>query len=186
MKTQSRSYNAESTYEVSGAHSCSTTTTSRLIGLLKLMAGALVGRQGRRSDNRSVNEVGGALTYPLVMLTYGTGIILFLVAYVVPQVATIFVQQHASLPLATKLLMRFSALITGHWLAMVILFVGLVAGTVGALLTERGRRLYHYCDHSSQMTTVLEPVMTLAMAAVIVFMMLAVLMPIFQLNQLMQ
>ena len=42
-------------------------------------------------------------------------------------------------------------------------------------------------SHSlSQMTTVLEPVMTLAMAAVIVFMMLAVLMPIFQLNQLMQ
>jgi type II secretory pathway component PulF len=33
---------------------------------------------------------------------------------------------------------------------------------------------------------VLEPVMTLAMAAIIVFMMLAVLMPIFQLNQLMQ
>ena len=36
------------------------------------------------------------------------------------------------------------------------------------------------------MTTVLEPVMTLAMAGIIVFMMLAVLMPIFQLNQLMQ
>jgi general secretion pathway protein F len=38
----------------------------------------------------------------------------------------------------------------------------------------------------SQMTTVLEPLMTLVMAAGIVFMMLAVLMPIFQLNQLMQ
>jgi type II secretory pathway component PulF len=36
------------------------------------------------------------------------------------------------------------------------------------------------------MTTVLEPVMTLAMAGMIVFMMMAVLMPIFQLNQLMQ
>jgi general secretion pathway protein F len=38
----------------------------------------------------------------------------------------------------------------------------------------------------SQMTTVLEPLMTLVMAAGIVFMMLAVLMPIFQLNQLMK
>ncbi len=37
----------------------------------------------------------------------------------------------------------------------------------------------------TQMTTVLEPLMTLLMAGVIVFMMLAVLMPIFQLNQLM-
>jgi len=37
-----------------------------------------------------------------------------------------------------------------------------------------------------QMTTLLEPVMTLAMAAVILFVMLAVLLPIFQLNQLMQ
>jgi len=37
-----------------------------------------------------------------------------------------------------------------------------------------------------QMTTVLEPLMTLVMAALILFMMLAVLLPIFQLNQLMQ
>jgi general secretion pathway protein F len=38
----------------------------------------------------------------------------------------------------------------------------------------------------AQMTTLLEPIMTLAMAGMIVFMILAVLMPIFQLNQLMQ
>lgn len=38
----------------------------------------------------------------------------------------------------------------------------------------------------AQMTTLLEPVMTLMMAGVIVFMILAVLMPIFQLNQLVQ
>jgi type II secretory pathway component PulF len=36
------------------------------------------------------------------------------------------------------------------------------------------------------MTTLLEPLMTLAMAGVILFMMMAVLMPIFQLNQLMR
>jgi general secretion pathway protein F len=38
----------------------------------------------------------------------------------------------------------------------------------------------------AQMTTMLEPVMTIVMAGMIVFMILAVLMPIFQLNQLMQ
>ncbi|HEY2105346.1 MAG TPA: type II secretion system inner membrane protein GspF [Candidatus Binataceae bacterium] len=38
----------------------------------------------------------------------------------------------------------------------------------------------------SQMTTLLEPLMTIVMAGMIVFMILAVLMPIFQLNQLMQ
>ena len=37
-----------------------------------------------------------------------------------------------------------------------------------------------------QMTAVIQPLMTLVMAALILFMMLAVLLPIFQLNQLMQ
>jgi type II secretory pathway component PulF len=121
------------------------------------------------------------------MMCVGTGIMVFLVGYVVPQVAAIFEQQHASLPLATKLVIRFSAFVTGHWLAAAIVSVVLVAGIAGGLATPRGRRLYeHYDRDSSRINTILEPVMTLAVAAVIVFMMLAVLMPIFQLNQLMQ
>jgi type II secretory pathway component PulF len=152
--------------------------------LLAGIAGTLVAPL--RRGNGSVSEDGGALIYPIITMSVGTGIILFLVTYVVPQVATIFEQQHASLPEATKLVIRFSAAVAGHWLPMATLLVALVAGIVGALATPRGRRLYQYYDHSPQITTVLEPVMTLAMAAVIVFMMLAVLMPIFQLNQLMQ
>ena len=38
----------------------------------------------------------------------------------------------------------------------------------------------------SQVTTLLEPLMTLAMAGAIVFMILAVLLPIFQMNQFIQ
>jgi type II secretory pathway component PulF len=183
---QSHSYSSEPLREAEGLLTYSNTTMWWLVGLLAAIAGLLIIPGGRRPDKRSARELGGALTYPLIMMCVGTGIMVFLVAYVVPQVATIFEQQHASLPLATRLLIRFSALITAHWLVTAILPVTLVGGIVGALATPRGRRLYQYYDHSPQMTTVLEPVMTLAMAAIIVFMMLAVLMPIFQLNQLMQ
>ena len=190
MEMQSHSYTPGSIGEVSGTLASSTTTSSWLVRLLKGIAGTLVPRLGREFRKGSVNELGGALTYPIIMVSVGTGVMSFLLAYVVPQVATIFVQQHVSLPLATKVLIRFSTFITGHWLAVTIPLVVLVAGIAGALLTPRGRSLYHHYDHrlaqSPQITEWLQVVMTLAMAAVIVFMMLAVLMPIFQLNQLMQ
>ncbi len=133
-----------------------------------------------------------ALTYPIIMLSVGTAIVAFLLAYVVPEVATIFVQQHAALPTSTKLVLTTSGFLTSHWLAFALLPLAMVAGVGGILATPTGNRLYHYYldevvhPHIDEITTVLEPVMTLAMAAVIVFMMLAVLMPIFQLNQLMQ
>ena len=51
-----------------------------------------------------IAKVRGALTYPIIMMCVGIAIMGFLVTYVVPQVATIFEQQHAALPLATKIL----------------------------------------------------------------------------------
>jgi len=258
---------------------------------------AVLDRLAEYSERQSdfITKVRGALTYPIIMMCVGTAIMAFLVAYVVPQVATIFEQQHAALPLATRVLISISGMVTTYWLPMGLLLVGMVAGFTAAMATPRGRRIYdttilkvYYLGptmiriicarfartlatllasgvqllpaldavkgvvtngllkdaveksresireghgmgetlsqsglfpplliamirvgersgelermlervadnyerevaHSlSQMTTVLEPVMTIAMAAVIVFMMLAVLMPIFQLNQLMQ
>jgi general secretion pathway protein F len=258
---------------------------------------AVLDRLAEYSERQSefTNKVRGALTYPIIMMIVGAGVMGFLVTYVVPQVATIFEEQKAALPLATRILLDLSALVTGYWLPLLLLLVGTIAGIAAALATPRGRRLYdtwilkaYYIgptmiriicarfartlatllasgvqllpaldavkgvvtngllkdaveesresireghgmgqtlsksglfpplliemikvgersgdlermlervadnyerevSHSlSQMTTVLEPMMTLAMAGAIVFMMLAVLMPIFQLNQLMK
>jgi general secretion pathway protein F len=242
-----------------------------------------------------VSRVRGALTYPIIMMVVGTAITIFLVTYVVPQVATIFQQNKAALPLATQMLIGLSDFITNYWLALIIIVFGLVAGVLFTFSTQQGRRVYDrwvlrlpyvgptvtrvICSRFArtlatlltsgvqlipaldavklvvnngllreaiekgreeireghgmgqtlakstlfpplliemirvgertgelerlleraadayerevqtslgQMTTLLEPVMTLAMAGVIVFMMLAVLMPIFQLNQLVQ
>ena len=240
-------------------------------------------------------KVRGALTYPIIMMIVGTAIMTFLVTYVVPQVATIFEQQHAALPLATQILIAVSSLLTGYWVWIAVVLLGAAAGILYGLSTVRGRRFYDSMTlrlpyvgqtvvrivcarfartlatllaagvqllpaldavkavvtngllraaieksreeireghgmaqtlsqsklfppmliemirvgersgelermlervadnyelevaHSlSQVTTILEPVMTLMMAAVIVFMMLSVLLPIFQLNQIMQ
>jgi len=65
--------------------------------------------------------------------------------------------------------------------------VGERSGELERMLERVADAYEHEVAHSlSQMTTILEPVMTLGMAGMIVFMMMAVLMPIFQLNQLMQ
>ncbi len=258
---------------------------------------AVLERLAEYSERQSefISKVRGALTYPIIMICVGTAIMAFLVTYVVPQVATIFQEQHAALPLATQLLLGLSALITNYWMLIGIAILGAIAGIIFGLRTPRGRAFYdrtilrapylgqtmvriicarfartlatllasgvqllpamdavkavvtnsllrdaveksreeireghgmgqtlaqsglfpplliemirvgersgelesmlervadnyeREVSHSlSQVTTIMEPVMTLAMAAMIVFMMLAVLMPIFQLNQIMQ
>jgi len=64
--------------------------------------------------------------------------------------------------------------------------VGERSGELEPMLEKVADAYEQEVSHSlSQMTTVLEPVMTLTMAGMIVFMMMAVLMPIMQLNQLM-
>ena len=240
-------------------------------------------------------KVRHALTYPVVMICVGSAIMFFLMSYVVPQVATIFQQSNAALPLPTVVLISISNFISGYWMVLLMLIAGTFAAISYALSTKRGRRFYdtwilrmpyiggtvtrvlcarfsrtlatmlqsgvqllpalasvkhvvtnglladtveesrtsiregHGMTHPmaqsglfppllvemirvgersgelesmlervadtyerevarslSQLTTLLEPLMTLAMAAVILFMMLAILLPIFQLNQLMK
>lgn len=258
---------------------------------------AVLERLAEYSERQSefIARVRGALTYPIIMICVGTAIMGFLVTYVVPQVATIFQQQHAALPLATQMLIGFSTFITTYWLWILLALAAILAGIMFGLSTPAGRRLYdttvlkvpflgdtmiriicarfsrtlatllasgvqllpsmeavravvsnglvrdaieksreeireghgmgqtlsqsglfpplliemirvgersgeleqmlervadnyerEVSQSLSQVTTIMEPVLTIMMAAVIVFMMLAVLMPIFQLNQIMQ
>jgi general secretion pathway protein F len=263
-------------------------------------AGALEGVLDRLAEynerqSEFVSKVRGALTYPIIMMAVGGAIMGFLVTYVVPQVATIFDQQHVVLPLMTRVLIGLSNFLSTYWLLLLIGLVGIVAGIFAGLSTKRGRRFYdtwllrmpyigptiirvicarfartlatllksgvqlvpaltavrrvvtngllsdaveasrdsiraghgmgdtlsrsglfptllvemikvgersgeleqmleRVADNYERevenslglMTTMLQPLMTLAMAAVILFMMMAVLLPIFQLNQLMQ
>jgi len=85
----------------------------------------------RLADNEErnyalISKVRGAFVYPVfvvvVMLVMG----ILMVVFVVPQLATLFEQSEAELPLITRMLMGFAGVVTGYWW-FIIIFVALAA-----------------------------------------------------------
>ena len=98
------------------------------------LAGYIRGRQALRT------RLATALAYPVILAIVGTGVVLFLMTYVVPQLLTVLEGSGKSLPAATVVLKRISDLIIGHWL-LLAMAVGCIAG--GAVALNRwtpGRR----------------------------------------------
>jgi general secretion pathway protein F len=83
------------------------------------------------SQARLLRTVQGALTYPLVMIVVSVVILMFLLAYVVPQVTRIFAETGRSLPLATRILLGVSSFVASYWWVM------LLVAASGALLMSR-------------------------------------------------
>jgi general secretion pathway protein F len=119
------------------------------VGMVRVgeTAGALEPVLDRLADygerqSEFVGKVRGALTYPAIMIVAGMLIMGVLVTYVIPQVATIFEQQKAVLPLMTRILIRISNFLAGYWLLILITVVGSAAGIMFGLSTRAGRRFY--------------------------------------------
>lgn len=83
-------------------------------------AGALL--QGEISLRRRIQS---ALTYPVLMLIVGAGVVAFLIAYVVPQLTGIVIDSGGTLPFATRALLFMSSAIKN--LALPTLLAGLAA-----------------------------------------------------------
>src|SRR5215831_4888359 len=109
-------------------------------GALEAVLDRLAEYSERQAD--FVSKVRGALTYPIIMMCVGALIMGFLVSYVVPQVATIFEEQHTILPLMTRVLIGVSDILARYWFELLLIVVGLVAGIAAGLSTVAGRRIY--------------------------------------------
>lgn len=68
------------------------------------------------------DKVRSALTYPVLMAVVSTGILFFLLSYVVPKVTKIFSENQAALPVMTTILLAVSGFLQEYW--------WLVVGTV--------------------------------------------------------
>lgn len=72
------------------------------------------------------SKVVTSLAYPILMVVVGTGVMMFLLGFVVPKIVTIFEQNKAALPLITLVLIKTSRLVQKGWWALLLLAGGAV------------------------------------------------------------
>ncbi len=89
--------------------------------IMERLAGTL------EKEVRIRGRITAALVYPVVMTVVGTALLLFLFAYVVPQVVGIFSDFGKALPLPTRVLLLISGALSGYWVFMVLFVFGLFA-----------------------------------------------------------
>jgi len=88
--------------------------------VLERLADFLEGQEAVRS------KVTTALAYPALMAVVGSGVMLFLLAFVIPKITGVFADNKAALPFITVILLKVSTLVRKGWW----LLAALVAATV--------------------------------------------------------
>jgi general secretion pathway protein F len=92
---------------------------------------------------RLLRTVQSALTYPLLMVVVASAILLFLLAYVVPQVTRIFSDTGQKLPLVTRLLIGLSSFLADYWWLLLVVGASGMLGSARLFRTPKGRE---WCD----------------------------------------
>ncbi|TVQ31592.1 MAG: type II secretion system F family protein [Phycisphaeraceae bacterium] len=106
--------------------------------------GSLGKMLGRVSDylgaeRRTVKQIKGALTYPMMMMSMAIAVTGFLVGWVLPRFARIYESRSATLPTPTRIIMSISDFLTGNWIALVAAAISLGVGGYLFRRTPRGR-----------------------------------------------
>ena len=87
-------------------------------------------------------KIRSTLAYPLLMLIVGVGVVVFLMAYVIPRVTQIFVEMKQELPLPTTILIGVSEFFQKYWPLAILAIVGCFFAARYYVKTDAGRRRY--------------------------------------------
>src|SRR5262249_17510488 len=80
-----------------------------------------------------------ALIYPTILLVVGTGVLAFLMLYVVPRFARVYEDMTNRLPFFSTILLSCGRWIEQHTLAVLLLLAALLGATIWAFSTEAFR-----------------------------------------------
>lgn len=97
-----------------------------------------------RDEQDIRRRVTGAMIYPSIMFAFVIATTIFLLSFVLPRFTTIYKTKNAALPLPTKFVMTLSDGLVNHWMAIVTGVAAIVVGTIFAMRSEGGARVWHY------------------------------------------
>jgi len=72
------------------------------------------------------NRFKAALAYPIFMSLIGTGVLFFLITFIIPNITSIFTEMQHNLPLPTVILIEVSGLLQSYWWLLVLALGGVV------------------------------------------------------------
>jgi len=93
----------------------------------------------KEGQARLKGQILGTMTYPIIMIFVGMGIVGVLFTVVVPRITRIFEHANAQLPWMTRLLIFMSEVARDWWWALILGVVGTVFGVRKWLSTTKGR-----------------------------------------------
>ena len=88
------------------------------------------------------NKIWATLTYPILMLFIGIGVLAFLFTFVIPQVTKVFEDTGQVLPLPTIILINISSFLSSYWWLIGVGLIGVAIGIIKYIKTPTGRALY--------------------------------------------
>lgn len=106
-------------------------------GTLEVVLGRLADILEKRVQ--LTGKVKSAVAYPAMMAVVATGVVIFLLSFVVPSITELFVKMNQELPWPTQLLITISSVLRSHAILILVVVCGAVAGAVGYAKTQDGR-----------------------------------------------
>jgi type IV pilus assembly protein PilC len=96
-------------------------------------------------DQKLRRKVRSAMTYPVLVLCFASGIVIGLVTFILPKFMDLFQELGIKeLPWMTEQLVRFSNLLTTKWYMLILGVVGFVIAVQRYTRTRTGRRHWHW------------------------------------------
>jgi type IV pilus assembly protein PilC len=115
---------------------------SELSGTLPMMLERVASYLSR--ERKTIREVKGAMTYPMIMGFTAIVVTSLIVTFVLPRFAKIYEMRAASLPMPTKILMGISDGLLGTWMYWIPALITIIVACVLWHKTQSGRNFFDW------------------------------------------